>query len=102
MQDIEQFANMNTILPDNSTNCLIHCEVNPPNRSLTWTSESMTNPGLDGDQGPTLQLQGRECCFVVCAKADTLFVDPSLYGLPIRGKCRSSEMEGRHSMGIYS
>ena len=30
MEDIEQFANLNTTIDNNSTNCLIHCEVNPP------------------------------------------------------------------------
>ena len=30
MSDIKQFANLNTIITNNSTNCLIHQEINPP------------------------------------------------------------------------
>ena len=30
MADIERFANLNTTIDNNSANCLVHCEVNPP------------------------------------------------------------------------
>ena len=30
MEDIEHFANLNTIISNNPANCLIHCEINPP------------------------------------------------------------------------
>ena len=30
LKDIEQFANLNTTIKNNSANRLIHCEVNPP------------------------------------------------------------------------
>ena len=30
MEDIEQYANLNTTIENNSTDRLIHCEVNPP------------------------------------------------------------------------
>ena len=30
MSDVEQFANLDTTIPNNSANCLIHHEANPP------------------------------------------------------------------------
>ena len=97
MSDIEQFANLDTTIADNSTNRLIHREVNPPQQisclDICVHNQSRTRWG-PGTYPTNYEVVG---VTLWCAKADLLLIDPLSHGVSIGGECRSSTMEGRRS-----